>query len=104
MSARIDPVAQRRTELLDRIEQDREAVAEAFATIRRRTQLAETVLGTAKRAGRHRVLTGFLAVAAILAPLAARSWLKRAAWILPLVLEAIRVVRRRRDDDRDPPS
>lgn len=88
---------------MERLDRDREAVAEAFGAVRGRMRVAETLVGAVQRASRHRVLGGVLAAAAIIAPLAARTWLKRAAWLLPLALGAIRLLRQTRDE-RDEPT
>jgi hypothetical protein len=98
----MNDAARRRAELVERMDSDREAVAEAFGVVRKRLKIAETLVSTVQRAGQHRVLSGVLAVAAIVAPMAARTWLKRTAWFLPLAIAALRFLRTR--DDRAEPE
>ena len=93
--------AQRRVELIERLDRDRVAVAEAYTALQGRMKVAETVVGAARTAKKHRVLAGALALAAVVAPLTARTWLKRAAWFIPLAIEGIRIVRRMRERDDD---
>ncbi len=96
--------AERRAELIERLDRDRAAVAEAYVALQGRMKVAETVVGAARTAKKHRVLAGALALAAIVAPFTARTWLKRAAWLIPLAIEGIRIARRtrdREDDDHD---
>lgn len=104
MSTPIDDPAQRRAELIERIDRDREAVAEAFTAVRGRLKVVENVMSVVQRANRHRALSGTLAMLAIVAPFFARKWLKRAGWFLPLVIEGIRLVRRKRNDRDDESS
>jgi hypothetical protein len=102
VSAPADSRARARADLLARVAADRAAVADAFSAVRGRLKTAEAVVSVVRRANRDRALTGALAVLAIVAPFAARSWLKRAAWILPLVVEGMRLARSPRDDRRAP--
>lgn len=97
MSAPIGSYAQRRAELTARMDLDRAAVAEAFTGVQDRSKMVEIVVGVVRRANQHRALAGTLTVLAIVAPFAARTWLKRAAWFLPLAIEGIRLVRGARD-------
>jgi hypothetical protein len=94
MGATGNDFAQRRAELIARSNRDREAVAEAFGGLARRLSVAETLVRAVRQAKRHKALLGTLAVLGILAPLTARSWLRRASWILPLAIEAFRIARR----------
>jgi hypothetical protein len=95
--------ASRRAELVARLDRDRIAVAESFAAVRGRMKIAEAVVDAARRVNRHRVLVGTLAAFAVVAPLAARTWLRRAAWMLPLVIEGIRLARKTRETRREEP-
>ena len=104
MSTPIDDPAQRRVELIERMDHDREAVAEAFTAVRGRLKVAEKIVSVVQRANRHRGVSGTLAMLAIVAPFFARKWIKRAGWFLPLVIEGIRLVRRKRNDDDDESS
>ena len=104
MSTPMDDPAQRRVELVERLDRDREAVAEAFTDVRGRLKVAEKVVSAVQRANQHRALSGTLAMLAIVAPFFARKWLKRAGWFLPLVIEGIRFVRRKRNDRDDESS
>lgn len=101
MSTSAPDHAQRRAELIARLDRDRAAVAEAYTALQGQMRVAETVVGAARTAKKHRALAGALALAAVVAPFAARTWLKRAAWLLPLVMGGIRIVRRMHDQDRD---
>ena len=91
MSTHVHSAALRRAELMARMDEDRESVADAFTSLQGRMKVAETLVGVVRGANRHRVLTGTIAVLAIVAPFAARTWLKRAAWFLPLAIEGIRL-------------
>jgi len=99
----MDDAAEQRAQLIERLDRDREAVAEAFTAVRGRLKVAEKVVGVVQGANRHRALSGVLAALAVVSPFFARTWMKRAGWLLPLVIEGIRLVRKRRDDrdDRD---
>ena len=99
MSTDVNNAALRRAELVARMDQDRESVADAFTSLQGRMKVTEALVGVVRRANRHRVLTGTIAVLAIVAPFAARTWLKRAAWFLPLAIEGIRLARGERRDD-----
>ena len=104
MSAPMGSYAQRRADLIVRMDQDREAVADAFTSLQGRMKVAEVLVSVVRTATRHRVLAGTLAVLALVAPLAARTWLKRAAWLLPLAIEGLRLMRGVRDARRDEPA
>jgi hypothetical protein len=100
----MDRFAQRRAELVIRTDRDREAVADAFTSLQGRMKVAEALVSVVRRANRHRVLAGTIAVFAILAPFTARKWLKRAAWFLPRAFEGMRLARGARDARRDEPA
>ena len=102
MSTSAQSYAQRREELIARLDRDRAAVAGAYTALQRQMRVAETVVGAARTAKKHRGLAVALALAAIVAPFTARTWLKRAAWLIPLAIQGIRMARRTRDRDDEP--
>ncbi len=93
MSSRLDELAARRAALIARSDEERVALSAAFGGIERRFTIAEMLVSTARRMNRHRALAGAVAAGAIVAPLTAKTWLKRATWILPLAIEGYRLVR-----------
>lgn len=95
MSAAIDHYSARRAELVARLERDRAGVADAFGAVQGKLRVAEALVGAVQNANRYRTLTGALAVMAVLSPVFARTWLRRAAWLIPVAIEAIRLTRGR---------
>jgi hypothetical protein len=94
MSERFDELARRRAQLVDRVNRDRSGLADEFDALHRRMRVAEVLVGVARHASRQKTLTGAIAVLSIVAPFTTRTWLKRAAWFLPLALEGVRLARR----------
>jgi UDP-N-acetyl-D-mannosaminuronic acid transferase (WecB/TagA/CpsF family) len=93
MSAGTNTLADRRKALVDRSDQQRAELTAIFGGIERKLSVVETVVAAARRVHRHRLLVGAGGVFLILAPLAARSWMRRILWLFPLALEGFRVAR-----------
>jgi len=85
--------AERRKALIDRSDRERAELAAIFGGIESKLAVVETVVATARRVHRHRLLVGAAGVFVILAPLAARSWIRRVLWLAPVALEGFRVVK-----------
>jgi hypothetical protein len=100
MSGMLNGLAQRRMALVARADQDRAALVESFSGIQRRLVVAETVVSTVRRMRRNRALLGAIAVFGIVAPLAARKWIRRASFFLPLVIGGVRLAREHRASGR----
>lgn len=95
MSARMQALAERRKALVARSDRERAELAALFGGIENRMWLVDTVVAGARRVGRNRFLVGAAGVLLVLAPIAARSWLRRAVWLLPVVIEGYRAVKSR---------
>ena len=93
MSSRLDALAGRRAVLIDRSDRDRAVLAAAVGSLERQLAVADVIVATVRRVHRHRALVGAVAALLILAPLAARTWVRRAMWVLPLVIEGYRAVK-----------
>jgi len=85
--------AERRKALIDRSDRERAELAAIFGGPESKLAVVETVVATARRVHRHRLLVGAAGLLMILAPLAARSWVRRILWLVPVALEGFRVVR-----------
>lgn len=94
-------------------DQDRADVATAFGGIEHELRIADRVVATAQRLRSNPVIVGVLAVGAILAPVLARKWVRRAATWLPIAIQGYRMIksagdkqrrRRTRDDSSPLPS
>jgi len=83
-------------ELVARLDRDRAAVADAFGAVQGKLRVAEVLVGVVQNANRHRTVTSALAAMAVFSPVFARTWLKRAAWMIPIAIEAVRLARNAR--------
>ena len=97
-------LAERRRELVARSDVHRADLAGIMDDLESRTVLLDIAVSTARRVHRHRVLVGAAAVGLVLAPLAARSWIRRVLWAAPLVLEGYHVFKALRDVRHGRPS
>jgi hypothetical protein len=97
VNARSIELAERRRALLVRSDEDRAALAAVFGGLERKFAVADTVVKTARRLGRHRALVGAAGLFMVFAPFAFRSWMRRALWLVPLALEGYRAARARDD-------
>lgn len=95
MSSRLAALAERRKALTVRSDQDRAALAAIVGGLEREFGVAKAV-ASVRRLHRHRFLVGVLGVCAVLAPVVARGWMRRAIWIAPLVFKRYRTVKARR--------
>jgi hypothetical protein len=97
VSSYIADLARRRDVLVASSDQDRAALASAFGGIRGRMGIAETIVSGVRRARRHRTSMGIIVtMLAMVAPFAARRWIRRATWFLPLVIEGVRLAKSHR--------
>jgi hypothetical protein len=103
VSSRLRTLAERRQALIVRSDQERDEVAGIFGGFERKLAVVETVIATARRLHRHRALVGAAAVGLVFAPLAARKWLGRAIWLVPLALEGHRLARDLDEERRTSP-
>lgn len=103
MSTRLSALAERRQALVTGSDQDRAELAAIFGGLERKLAVAEVVVATARRLNRHRVLVGTAGACLIFAPVAARSWIRRAMWLAPLAIEGYRTMRARADARRASP-
>ncbi|HET6348588.1 MAG TPA: hypothetical protein VFH88_05830 [Candidatus Krumholzibacteria bacterium] len=95
---RMQELALQRAALVARSDRNRTEVAGLFGDIRHRLAIAETVVDVARRVRRNRSLVGAITVFTLLAPITARAWLRRAVWMVPLIVEGIRLARGRHAD------
>jgi hypothetical protein len=104
MSSRPDALAERRRALIARCAEEREELGAIVGGIESKLALAETVVATARGLNRHRALAGAAGVFMVLAPLAARSWIRRALWLIPAAIEGYRLFAGHRRSPPDDPS
>lgn len=100
MSARMDGPAARRKALIERCDRERAELAALLGGIEDRFALVDTVVTGARRLSRHRLVVGAAGVFMLVAPVVARTWVRRALWLLPVVLEGYRAVKSRAGDRR----
>lgn len=93
MSSLLDDVARRRTALVARSDQNRDALIATVGGLENQFAIAEMVVATARRLHWNRGLVGAVALGLLVAPAAARQWVRRALWLAPLVLEGFRMAR-----------
>jgi hypothetical protein len=93
MSAGTNTLAERRKALIDRSDQERTELTSIVGGLEKKLAVVETVVAAARRVQRHRLLLGAAGVFMVLAPLAARSRIRRVLWLAPLALEGFRLVR-----------
>ena len=93
MSARLQNLAERRQALVARSDQERATLGASLGDLERRFAIVDAGVATARRIHRHRVLLGAATVWAVVAPVAARLWIGRLAWGLPLAIEGYRATK-----------
>ncbi len=99
MSSHPETLRERRLALVAACDQDREQLAGAFDDIQHELRIADHVVSVAQRLKSHPVLVGVVAVGAILAPVLARKWVRRAASWLPIAIQGYRFMMNRRKSD-----
>lgn len=108
MSGHFQALAARREEAVTRTDRERAALGSALDDIERRFHLVEAGLASAQRMRRHRVVMGAVAVWSVLAPVAARAWIRRLGWWVPLAIEGYKLTRQfalaRRSRSAEAPS
>ncbi|MBK8167054.1 MAG: hypothetical protein IPK64_14025 [bacterium] len=93
MTGRAQELALRRRELVARSESQRNAVGATFGDIERRLGFVEVGLSLARRVHRHRALLGAFTIWSAVAPAAAKLWVRRLGWWIPLGLEGFRLAK-----------
>lgn len=86
-------LADRRRALVARSDLDRAALVAELSRIRRSAAILEAGVAFAQRVKHHRLLLGAATVWSVLAPVAARTWIGRLTWGLPLAIEFVRAVK-----------
>jgi hypothetical protein len=97
VNSRLHELAERRKALLARSDQDRAGMASIFNGLERKFAVAEAVVATARGLSSHRALAGAAGLLLVLAPFAFRSWMRRALWLVPLVVGGYRAVKSHRE-------
>ena len=93
MSGGTNTPAERRKALIDRSDQKRAELTAIVGGLERTLAVVDMVVVAARRLHRHRTLVGAAGVFLILAPLAARNWIRRILSLAPLALEGFRAAR-----------
>lgn len=93
MSGRARELALRRQELVARSDAQRDAVGSTFSEIERRLRFVEAGFSLARRVQRHRVLLGAFTIWSVVAPAAAKLWVRRLGWWIPLGLEGFKLAK-----------
>jgi hypothetical protein len=93
MSDATGTLAERRQALVDRSDQERAELALIFGGLERKLAVVETVVATARRVHRYRLLIGAAGVFLVLVPLAARSRIRRILSLAPLAVEGFRAAK-----------
>jgi len=86
-------LADRRMALIARSDLDRAALGAEVSGIQRKVAFLEAGIAVAQRVKRHRLFLGAATVWSVLAPVAARTWIGRLTWGLPLAIEGLRVAK-----------
>ena len=100
MSSRLETLRERRLAIVAACEEDRIAVADAFAGVQRELHVVDRVVATAQRVKQHKMVVGLIAAGLVMAPVLARKWIRRAAWWLPIVIQGYRIIKSSRSDRR----
>lgn len=93
MSGRAQELALRRRELVALSDAQRDAVGATFSDIERRLGFVEIGLAMARRVHRHRALLGAFTIWSVVAPAAAKLWVRRLGWWIPLGIEGFKLAR-----------
>ncbi len=93
MSGRAEELAVRRRELVARSDAQREGVGATFSDIERRLGIVEVGLSLARRVHRHRALLGAFTIWSVVAPAAAKLWVRRLGWWIPLGIEGFKLAK-----------
>lgn len=104
MSSRLHALAERRKALIARSDDERAELAAIFGGIENKLGFAEVVVASARRLHRHRFLVGAAGVFMLLSPITTRIWIRRAIWLVPVVLEGYRAVKSRAAARRESPT
>jgi hypothetical protein len=86
-------LADRRLALIARSDLDRAALGAELSGIQRKVAFLESGIAFAQRVQRHRVFLGLATVWSVVAPVAARTWIGRLSWGLPLAIEGLRAAK-----------
>jgi hypothetical protein len=93
VSGRAQELALRRRELVARSDAQRNAVGVTFSDIERRLAFVEVGLSMARRVHRHRALLGAFTIWSVVAPAAAKLWVRRLGWWIPLGIEGFKLAK-----------
>ena len=93
MSGHAQTLADRRLALVARSDAERRALGATFSDIERRLFLVEVGYQAVRRVHRHRALLGAVTIWSAVAPVAARLWIRRLGWWLPMGIEGLRLAR-----------
>jgi hypothetical protein len=93
VSGRAQELALRRQELVARSDAQRDAVGATFSDIERRLGFVEIGLSMARRVHRHRALLGAFTIWSVVAPAAAKLWVRRLGWWVPLGIEGFKLAK-----------
>jgi hypothetical protein len=86
-------LADRRAALIARSDRERAALGAEVGVIQRRVAFLEAGLAVAQQVRRNRVFLGLATVWSVVAPVAAKTWIGRLSWGLPLAIEGIRAAK-----------
>ncbi len=104
MSSQPDAMTERRKALIARCDEQRDELGAIVNEIENKIALAETVVAAAHGLHRHRALVGAAGAFMILGPVSARSWVRRALWLIPVAIEGYRGIRAHQTTRRHDPS
>ncbi len=93
MSGHAQELAARCADLVARSGAQRDAVGTTFSDIERRLVLVELGYEAVRRVHRHRALLGAFTIWSAVAPAAARLWVRRLGWWIPLGIEGIKLAK-----------
>jgi hypothetical protein len=104
VSARQVELVERRKALLARSEENRAELGVIVGGLERKFAVADAVVAAARKLSRYRGLIGAAGLFLILKPVAARKWVRRATWLLPLALQAFRMFKGHDEEPRARPD
>jgi len=93
MSGRAQELVRRRLELVARSDAQRNAVGAATGLVDSPRHRGEIGLSMARRVHRHRALLGAFTIWSVVAPAAAKLWVRRLGWWIPLGIEGFKLAK-----------
>ncbi|HEX5133710.1 MAG TPA: hypothetical protein VFX92_14645 [Candidatus Krumholzibacteria bacterium] len=97
----MNSLAERREALVARCARERAELDAIVDGLGHKLALAEAVVTAARRVDRHRGLVGAAGMLMLVAPAAARTWIRSATWVVPLAVEGYRHFKDRRGREPD---